>query len=510
MSWIRKVADAIAPGWIARRDVARLRGELARQQWDHLVRLSTYEAAARSRETGDWNPRTVSADQAIIPDAPTLNARARQAARDDWAAASIIRGDVRHIVGKGITALANARDISTGLPLTHFNNTINRLWRRWTTNPKWCDIERRKTFLAMQHLMIREYKTVGEGFAILNYTPRPDMVGLTIQIIEIEQLACDLSRNPETGYEIRHGIELDPHGAAAAYWIYTQGHPLDTYAGKPERIDADRVLHHMRQDRPRQSHGVTHLAPVLKKLRNLLMYDEYTVLRARAEACTGASIETDLGAGPASVLGLQPGDGESATDERGNQEFVFEPGMVWDLGPGKRAQFHAPQTPGGNYEPFTLRQLKDAAAGAGSDYPTVSRDYSGNTYSGQRQGLLEMWMETDPEQDFLTSNFCQPVHDSFVTFAALEGRVSAPGWWNLDQRAALLDADWQPQAKDWIDPANRAKAEETKLKLRVTTRRKIANELGETVEENFQQLEDENDMATRHNIALPENGGTTQ
>ena len=70
--------------------------------------------------------------------------------------------------------------------------------------------------------------------------------------------------------------------------------------------------------------------------------------------------------------------------------------MLVPLAPGRTMKFHAPTTPGSQYEPFTRTQITKIAAGAGLDYPTVARDFTGMTYSGQLQGRLETWAETDP------------------------------------------------------------------------------------------------------------------
>src|SRR5687768_116858 len=48
--------------------------------------LSSYAAASRGRSNHDWRASNISADAAIIPDAQTLNARARQMVRDSWVA----------------------------------------------------------------------------------------------------------------------------------------------------------------------------------------------------------------------------------------------------------------------------------------------------------------------------------------------------------------------------------------------------------------------------------------
>jgi len=161
--------------------------------------------------------------------------------------------------------------------------------------------------------------------------------------------------------------------------------------------------------------------------------------------------------------------------------------------------------PGGQHVPYTTMQIKKIAAGGGLDFPTVSRDFSGNTFSGQRQGMLELWKGTDPEQLRLINGLCRRVRNAFIGYAILERRLIAPAWdLSDDWREAYLSAVWQPQPKQWIDPANQAAAAKLQLEQRLTTRRKILNELGEGVEQTFQQIADEKGMAADLGFKLPE------
>src|SRR5690606_4356915 len=157
--------------------------------------------------------------------------------------------------------------------------------------------------------------------------------------IEPEQLAVDKYVS-DNGNEIRHGIEIDKYGAPVNYWIHTTGHPLESFHVEPPvAIPADRVLHFARQNRVRQTHGVTRLAPGLKKSRHLGMYEESTLVRARLEACIGAVITSQIdGDGNLVELGVRSPDAigdDNTQDAAGNFEWSFEPGMNPQLPPGK-------------------------------------------------------------------------------------------------------------------------------------------------------------------------------
>ncbi len=491
------------PGWAARRAQARAR----------MTHLASYEAAVRDRTDPGGPTSTKSADGSIIPDQAMLNARARDAARNDWTGVSIIDAKVRHIVGTGITVRPRAVDLVTREPFAAFNLAAREIYNRWARTAKWCDVEQRKTVRAMQQLNVRERTVVGECFTILNYTPRPDMVGLSLQMIEYEQLDLSKSRNPQTRFDILNGIEINDFGAPVALWVYVRRHPLNDYRARLDdvvRVPFERVLQYMRQDRCRQTHGVTRFAPVLSEMRHRRMYDDYTLLRAQAEACNVYVEEEalDAPAGPQDLgtIGGGSPDTQYDTDAGGNPQYNVEPAQVWRARPGKTLKSLALTTPNGQYAAFQRQHINQIAAGAGLDYPTVSRDYSKNNYSGQRQGLMELWRDTDPEQLDLIDVFCRPVYEAFVTAAVMEGRLAAPGFFIHDElRETYLEADYRGPAKYSLDEEKTAKARQINIEQRLTTRGRLLNTEGEDAHETFAEIREENTLADSAGISLPEN-----
>ena len=265
-SWIA----AVSPRWAEKRAQSRLRAHVTREREEELIMLAAYEAAEKSRTYADWNTRLLSSDQAVMPDQALAISRARDAVRNHWAASSVVDGHVRHIVGIGLTPRANARHPRTNVPLDGFNRAADRIWYQWADDPNLCHTERRWTFTDLQALTVREYVTAGTSFAIQNYTPRAEHVGVHIQIIEFEQMCTWLTKNPDTGFWIRNGVEIDDFGAAVAFWVFTKGHPLEYIQGRMAytRIPADRVIQSMRPERVRQTQGMGRLAPVLAPMHH--------------------------------------------------------------------------------------------------------------------------------------------------------------------------------------------------------------------------------------------------
>jgi len=442
--------------------------------------LSTYAAAEKRRTDKDWRPQNKSADQAIVPDVATVNARARMACRDDWGAKSGQGGYVRHVVGTGITPRADARDPATDEELAEFNKAAMKLWERWARNPAACDIEGRKDFLAIERLIARELYAVGECLVMPVIRSNGARVGITVQLIEPEQL--DTTVMSTTEREVRGGVEVNEYGAATAYHVFTKSHPLETYGKKSQRIAAERIFHVIDPERIRQTRGISRMSAVLKRQYHLGMYDEYELLAKKAESCIGMVIKQDpvraLGEGMLNVSGGADATGVDST-EKDNEEWRMEPLMMPKLLPGEEMQPFVPQRPGAGYGPWTAQQITQNAAGVGLDAAMVARDYSKANFGGQRQGLIETWSELDPIAMLLINVALRGVWEMFVAVAVLEGKLDAPKFFSDPEwHEAYLEAAWGLTAKQWIDPAKQGAGAKIKLDAGLTSRQRILNELG--------------------------------
>lgn len=508
---IDRLIGMFSPAWGVKRAIAR-------EQLDFC--LSTFAAAEKSRLTAEWPAKNLSADLAVIPDMDTINARARAAERDDWAAGSIVDGFRRHVVGVGIGCRAAARD-ADGEPREEFNRKALRLWSRWCEDKTQCDAERRKAFLAIQQLAITELTIVGQAFAALEVVPRDGVSGLRIKMFAPEQLDPIILTNPDNGNEIRRGIEEDADGAPVAYWVYDR-HPND-YSfrrGLPllvsKRYPAEQVLHLMRPTQVGQSHGYTRLARVLPKMRKATRYDDNMSIRAAYEAAIGMTIESQPSAPSGWLDYLGPSVTSPEVKDDGSVELDIQPGMCHNLPPGKTAKFHVPTTPGGTYQPYMHQQLKEISAGAGLDYPTTARDFDFGSFSSQRQALIERDGETDPLQDLLITDWILPIYRLFIKLEIMAGRLDAPEFGMLgdvDADELWLACQVCPPGKPWVDPANQAAAAKIMIEERIKTRDQISMEInGCPINDIFDQIDDEQEYATEelatgtrpNGIGLPE------
>jgi lambda family phage portal protein len=460
--------------------------------------LSAYQAADRNRTNRDWQTKNRSADSAILPDRPTMDARSRQMIRDDPHIKSIQRAFKRNVVGTGITATSIARDRAGNL-LADFNKRADTLFYDWARNKRLVDKERRRNFWQFQRWAMDEIVAVGEAIMLIGYEHRPaHQCGLVLQAIEAEQL--DLYKYEHEGREVRGGVEVDEFGAAVAYWIWPR-HPFDVRGlARPAplslqsvRFEARRIVHVYDAERVRQTRGVTRLTPVLQKARDLNTYDYAQLLAAKAEACIGMVIKTD----PANSdrIGMNQGaDGGQRQDMDGNDELAMQPIMVARLNEGEEMSSFTPTRPGGQYKPFVDEQKRMIAAGAGTSYEQVARDFHNGNFSSQRQNALEDRREFEAEQQMLISDMCEPIRNEALRCMVMEGKLLTPfGQPRFDENPDMYTyADWKGQGWPWVDPAKQSVGYERAIANGFTSKRRVLNELGyDHAEIAKEQAEDE-------------------
>jgi len=471
------------------------------------VALSAYKAAERNRTNRDWRSPNISADAAIINDAPTMNPRARQMVRDDSYAQSIVRAFKRNVVGTGIHPSFQAAN-ENGKTFDLYNRTAGNEWHDWSTRADLVDVEGRRTFIDIQAWALSEIITVGEAFIVWTYDQarheQNGELGLVLRCVESDQL--DTTPISYGGNEVRGGVEVDINGKAVAYHFWTR-HPNDvagtassgnwnpsdrlsdtwdtreanekgsygnSYMQRSVRVPAEFVLHVYEPDRARQTRGVSRMASVLQRLRDVGQFEYAELLKARAQSCIGMAITSSLGNLDSYGLSNSSGEGAS-TDSDGNDEFAMQPIMTARLSPGESIQAFTPTSPGGQFTPFMMQELRAIAAGVGLSYEQVARDFTNGTYSSQRQSFLEDRREFVPLQNMLSAKLCQPIARQFVTWGTLEGRL--PGA-NIPM-AMRCYVDWRGQGWDWVDPANEADANDKALALGLETKQRILAEKGQ-------------------------------
>lgn len=410
--------------------------------------LAYYEAARPStqrklrRETG-------SGDTAVLRAGRSLREQARHLEQNHDLARGALNLLVSNIVGPyGIAIEPQPRTLDGDIH-DEFAGAIRDLWRDWEQTP---EVSWAHDWASLQRILCRSWIRDGEALAQLVDGMNPTLnhgttVPFSIEAIEADLLPYDFSRAGSP--EITAGIERNAWGRPVAYHLYRQ-HPGDMQriatANDLKRVSADRILHVKLIDRIRQARGVSVFASVLLRLDDIKDYEESERIAAKVAASMSAFIRKG-----APDFYTAEADGEP-------RELKFRPGMIFDdLMPGEEIGIIDSKRPNAQLEPFRNGQLRAIAAGVGSSYSSLSKDYNG-TYSAQRQELVESWGNYGVLSAEFTHQFVKPVYQAFIDSAIAARLLRVPE----DVTATSInDAMYIPPQMPWIDPLKEANAWET-------------------------------------------------
>lgn len=332
-----------------------------------------YDAAGMGKRLAGWHPTSAGPNKAI-DGLQNIRNRARDVSRNDWSGQSGVQKWTTNLIGIGITP--------------RFKRVADKARKAqiidlWNDFVRKCDADCVLDMYGLQTLAVRSWLESGEVFIRRrDRLPTADLpIPMQIQVIEADMvplLDSDQEKGLPIGNIIRSGIELDKRGKRVAYWVYKE-HPGD---GSMNTFDADRLVrvlasemvHMFEPLRPGQLRGVSMLAPVLVRLRNVGDYEDVTLERQKlANLYVGFLARTTPPA--AGDEELDPLSGEplySGAD--GEQLKGLSPGLLQELDDGQKVEWSNPPEAGTTYSDYMRTSHLGTAAAAGLPYELFSGD----------------------------------------------------------------------------------------------------------------------------------------
>jgi lambda family phage portal protein len=204
-------------------------------------------------------------------------------------------------------------------------------------------------------------------------------------------------------------------------------------------------------------------------LDDLKDYEESERIAARVAAALTAYIKRDIGLAAEAVVAGEDSDTTSG------RTFAMEPGLVFDgLLPGEDVGTIDSKRPNPNLEQFRNAMLRAVAAGTGTRFSSIAKNYNG-TYSAQRQELVEAVTHYRRLFDYLRSRFYLPVWQRFIDASRLAGLVRIPA--GVDQ-ASLYRPEVRPPRMPWIAPDKELNAFETAVSNGFMSRAQVIRDIG--------------------------------
>jgi len=403
-----------------------------------------YDAASRTTRTSNWLAPSTDANAAIT-NPQLIRNRARDLVRNNPWAAKGVSVIVNNVVGYGIRAQWQA-------PAKRNAKRAQDLWKAWAES-KQCDSQGQTDFYGIQQSFMRSI--VENGECLIRLRPRTAQEGLAVplqlQIMEPDYLYEFNDGPTKSGGYIQRGIEYNGIGQRVAYYLHkfhpgAQGRFAGSLGGTFSRVPAYEVIHGFRTDRPGQERGVSWLAPVIIRLRELDIFEDAFLNRQKLANLFAGFVYTE---------------DTTEIDELTDIDELTS-GSLYVLKSGRRIEFSTPPT-AADYGPYTLSNLRAVAAGLGITYEALTGDLSQVNFSSARMGWQEFGRSVDGWQwRMMIPILCHGVARWFSDFAGIPD----------------ITPTWTPPARMMVDPAREIPAIKEAIRSGLLTQAEAIREQG--------------------------------
>ncbi|OGQ23510.1 MAG: phage portal protein [Deltaproteobacteria bacterium RIFCSPLOWO2_02_FULL_44_10] len=431
-----------------------------------------YEAASNSRRTSGWIANDTSSNAEIGTALHRLRARSRDLVRNNPYANRAVQVISSNVVGAGIIPQPK-------------NKRMDELWSAWGDTTL-CDSLGQHNFYGIQALAMREIVESGE-ILIRRKILKPNTgspLPLQLQVLEGDFINDTQDRLLDNGHFIHQGIEFDRSGLRVAYYLYVQHpgeSPLLGTGLETIRVPASEILHIYRIDRAGQIRGVPWGTPTLLKLKDFDEYEDAQLIRQKIAACFAAFV-------------TEPDPPSDHHPDKSGIDKNVEPGLIYELAPGKQITFGNPPTIGADYEPYATINLRAVATGFGVTYEALTQDYSKVNFSSGRMGHIEFHRNIDQWRWLmLIPGLCEEVWNWFVEAAELANLISAK---------RIKKATWTPPRREMIDPVKETEAQIKAIRGGLKTLSETIREQGNDPEKQFEEMKQDNELLDKYRLQL--------
>jgi len=448
---------------------------------------STWEAASYShQDMAGWLPRSVSGQSALSTERELISDRVADIARNDgWASASMSRS-LDLVVGSGWRLAVDLPAATLGLTpdqADEISDQIEEAWQSYAFDPGfYCDATRQGPMSAVLGLAYRHRIGDGEALAEICWSEERGAPYATyVKMIDPDRLSNPFGAADRI--DLRAGVALDPDGAAVGYHVRTN-HPDDDAvwgAGAPRWEYVERetewgrpvMVHAFEAQQAGQFRGVPPLAPILRKLKQMVRYDEAELQAALVNAVLAAFITSPgnhdqlaeaMTAGELDDINLKRLTAYSAAPPRlpgGTAHFLY---------PGDQVTLTQPGHPNSGFEAFFRAALRNVASTVGLTYEQLTMDWSQVNYSSARAALLEIWRGLTARKDMFAAQFMNQVYRAWLEEFFDRRVIRLPGVAVSFEAApaAWARCDWIGPARGWVDPEKEAKAAQLRLEIGIS------------------------------------------
>ena len=463
-TWLDRSIAMVAPRWALSRIRARAVAEVLARH---------YDAASSGRRTEGWRRASGDANAVIGPALGRLRDASEDLVRNNPYAEAAVRTIVNEAIGWGLVAKPAPADPRAATA-----------WRAWAETTA-CDADGRHDFYGLQKLVMRTVVVRGEAIVRLRVRRPEDGLPIPVQLQVLDPDYLDLGKDGialPNGGRIVQGVEFDPIGRRAGYWLF-KDHPGASLASltPSARIPAEFVAHVFRQQRPGQVRGVPWAAPVLLRHRDFDDLEDAQLMKQKVAACL-AVIKSD----PTGTL-------DPIGEPRDPNVDMLEPGAILNVAPDSNIQVVSPPRVDG-YAEYSETVLRAIAAGWGVTFEDMTGSYRELPFSAARMSRVQHWPNVeDWRWRMLIPQFCDVAWAWAMQAAIIAGQV----------RGAAPAAVWTGAPAPMVDPAAEGLAIQRNIRTGIQTLYDALRERGiSDPVDHLREMAEANGLLDRYGIVL--------
>lgn len=469
--------------------------------------VRSYDAGKYVARYGDLVNSSGSADYELSTSLVPLRNKSRNLFRNSSAHRRFVQLKRVNIVGEhGFRLQSRVRKEDGSLDKV-LNAKVQEEWIEWWEHPT---VDGKMTGLDLEKQAVSSWCNDGEVIWEVVYGSRYPS-GIAINPVEPDMLDESLiTTNPDTGNEIRMGVEVNKDGKPVTYWFLTD-HPGDLHGlggshsrNRHRRVPADRILHLYDRVRAGQTRGEPPAAPVIHPVKMLDGYREAEVMGRRLRAAIMGFFTKDM---PTSegISQLADRETEQGDDWDNTFEMDINPGTLKSLPYGYDFKQFDPGGVQADYHDFEGQIKKDQAMGYGISAFSHGMETEGVSYSTGRSVLTEDRDSYKQDHQFFIGGLYTPLFKMWIVRRVLDENSRIPA-----SRVPLIirKKTFRARGWDWVDPAKEVAANSEALKTKQTSLTRVAAARGIDIADLLDEIEEEQALAAERGLTLDYDGVT--
>lgn len=471
-----------------------------------------WKAALDSRLRNSWTRTRVEINKEIKSDLPALRARTFEMRQNNPIVAGACFDNRINIIGPAGFDLQPMAKYPDGKEDVFAQEIIKNGFDKWA-HRNYCTASGRLSFLMLQYLLVDQLFLDGEIILRKYFSGAAvegNPFGFTLEVIDPNDIDHDYNIELSNGNFVLTGIEVDRFRRLQAIHVKDKTIYQETTVGYSSylqrvRIPISELIIAYDPLNYKQIHGITPLAPVMTTLKDVDMWEEYSLQNAKGGAAKMGFLEKPLDA-ISEYTGATDKDGnEESADSTGGKYMDMEAASIEELPNGWKFAGYDPKFPHQQHQPFVRSNGRKIASGIGRDYAALFGDRESESYSSGRTGELKMRGAYAYMQAIIREQILIPVYEEWLKYALLNDALN-PLKYGLIEK--YKEHYWQGYVRPWVDMQKEVNANQDAEKAGYKSKIQIVSEMGNRYEDILRDKQAEKKLEKKYGIDQEAENGT--